>query len=231
MTTADNKPRNGSRRRRIFIVDDHPIVRERLRELIDAEPDLVVCGEVDDRGAALTLLAKTKPDLAIIDLSLKTSLGLELVKDLRIQHPKVRMLVFSMHAESVYAERAIHAGAHGYITKQEATRNILHAIRQVLTGEVYVSDQVARAILTKMVARPGAGSTTPVDLLTDRELEVFNLLGRGCNTRQMAERLGLSTTTIETYRSQIKEKLKMTDATALVQYAIEWVHGGRERPS
>lgn len=208
-----------------MIVDDHPMVRERLVELIDREPDLEVCGEAEDRHQALKVIATTRPHLVIVDLSLKTSLGIELIKDLQAQYPEVLILVVSMQDELIHAERCIHAGARGYITKQQASRHVMLAIRQVLAGEIYLSKSVATLLLTRSTgksARPN--SILAATLLADREFQVFELIGKGHSTRQIAELLHLDTKTIETYRSRIKEKLKLKDGPELLQRAIAWVH-------
>lgn len=210
---------------RIVIVDDHPMVRERLVELIDREPDLEVCGEAEDRHEALEVIAATHPTLAIIDLSLKTSLGIELIKDLQVQQPDVLVLVVSMQDELIHAERCIRAGARGYINKQQASRHVMQAIRQVLTGEIYLSQSAATQLLSRSMRKPGSPDSFLVtSLLTDRESQVFELIGKGHSTRQIADFLKLDGKTIETYRSRIKEKLRLKDGPELLQRAIAWVH-------
>lgn len=200
------------------------MVRERLAEVIQREPDLSVCGEAEERHRALELMNNCRPDLAIVDLTLKNSNGLELIKDIHAQQPEVAILVVSMHEELVHAERVIRAGARGYITKQEATRKIMLAIRTVLKGDVYLSEQMAAKVAATVV---GGGAHTkpvlPVDRLSDRELFVFEKLGQGRSTRQIAEELHLDMRTIETYRARIKEKLNLQDANELLQYAIRWI--------
>jgi DNA-binding NarL/FixJ family response regulator len=210
----------------ILIVDDHPLVRERLGDVINREKDMEVCGEAEERFQAIELINQTPPDLAIIDITLKNSDGLELIKDIHARWPKLPMLVVSMHDESLYAERVLRAGARGYITKQEATRNILLAIRRILDGHIYLNERVATQILTR-IASPGAHSSTnlrPTDMLADRELQVFELTGRGLNARQIADRLHIGTKTVETYRARIREKLNLKDGTELLQLAITWTH-------
>jgi len=210
---------------RIVIVDDHPLVRERLVELINREPDLEVCGEAEDRHEAIKIIASTRPHLAVIDLSLKNSLGIELIKDLQASHPEVLMLVVSMQDELIYAQRCIRAGARGYITKQQASRNVMQAIRQILDGNIYLSQAVSNQLLSRSFGKPtAADSFIFTSLLTDRELQVFELIGKGHSTRQIAEFLVLDTKTIETYRSRIKEKLGLMDGSELLQRAIAWVH-------
>jgi DNA-binding NarL/FixJ family response regulator len=215
-TIAQTKPVH------IVLVDDHPLMREGLAEVLRREPDLQVCGEAEDRAQALAVIKVTKPDLVIVDLALKNSHGLELIKDLVALYPRLRVLVVSMHDEFVNAERAIRAGASGYITKQEATTKILKAVRCVLGGEVYLSERAALQIATKAAGRSRGGSGLTVDGLTDRELQVFEMVGRGLSTRQIAEQLKLDVSTIETYRARIKEKLSLNDSLELLQYAIRW---------
>ncbi len=209
---------------RVVLVDDHPMVRERLAELINRELDLQVCGEAEDRNQALHVIATAQPELAIVDLTLKGSHGIDLIKDLQILHPQVRILVVSMQEESLYAERAILAGARGYITKQEATRKILQAIRTVLAGEVYLSEPLKAQLLSRVVGRSRPGEALSVAALADRELQVFEMMGHGLGTRQIAERLHLDIKTVETYRARIKEKLHLKDAAQLLQKAIAWAH-------
>jgi DNA-binding NarL/FixJ family response regulator len=214
------------RKARVVLVDDHPLVREHLTALIQAQADLSVCGEAADAPTALSLVAREAPDLVILDISLKRSNGLELIKDLKEMWPKLPVLVLSMHDEMLYAERSLRAGALGYITKEEATVNVLSAVRRVLGGHVYLSERMAGRIMKKMVggAKDEAGS--PLEVLTDRELEVFQLLGQGLGTRQIAEELRLGIKTVESYRARIKEKLQLADGTQLLQHAIQWIQSG-----
>jgi DNA-binding NarL/FixJ family response regulator len=207
---------------RILLVDDHPLVRERLAEIINREADLTVCGEAEDRHEALAAIPTKRPDLAIVDLTLKNSDGLELIKDIRVRWPKVRMLVVSMHDESLYAERVIRAGALGYITKQEATRKILVAIRRVLAGSVYLNETTAYHIISRLTSRAASVGATPPELLSDRELRVFDLTGCGLSTSEIAARLHIAVKTVETYRARIKEKLKLKDSCELLRLAISW---------
>lgn len=210
-----------AKKNRIVLVDDHPMVRERLAEVINREPDLTVCGEAEDRGNALEVIEREKPRLAIVDLTLKRSNGLDLIKDLRVMHPDLLILVLSMQDENLYAERVIRAGAHGYITKQEATRKILDAIRQVMAGKVFLSEELSAEILSRMLGKT-KGAVRSLDVLSDRELQVFGLVGEGFGTRQIAEQLGLDVKTVETYRTRIKEKLELKDASELLRQAIAW---------
>jgi DNA-binding NarL/FixJ family response regulator len=216
--------RKGKRRSRILLVDDHPLVRERLSEIINREPDLQVCGEAEDRHEALVAAQNKRPDLVIVDLALKNSDGLELIKDIHSRWANLAMLVVSMHDESLYAERVLRAGALGYITKQEATRNILQAIRRVLAGNIYVNPRVATHIIARLTTRGGAVAITPAELLADRELQVFELTGRGLNTREIASRLHIAAKTVETYRARIRQKLNLEDGSELLQSAISWAH-------
>lgn len=210
---------------RILLVDDHPMIRERLVELIERESDLEVCGEAEDRHEALDLVAATKPGLAIVDLTLKSSLGMELIKDLQARYPDVKVLVVSMQDEMIYAERCIHAGARGYITKQQASRHVMRAIRQVLAGGIYLSDTMTHQVLARSMGRPTQREPLEtISKLADRELQVFELVGKGLSTRQIADQLSLDTKTIETYRARIKEKLGLKDGPELLQRAIAWVH-------
>jgi DNA-binding NarL/FixJ family response regulator len=211
---------------RVFLVDDHPMIRERLAEVIHREPDLEVCGEAEERHQALEGIRRTKADLAIIDLTLKHSHGLDLIKDLRIAQPEVAILVVSMHDDSLHAERVIRAGARGYITKQEATKNILLAIRTVLGGEIYLSEQTARRLASKLTGRIPAQTAPAIDKLTDREMRVLELIGQGYGTKQIATILRLGVPTIETYRARIKDKLQLKDASELLQYAIRLRQAG-----
>jgi DNA-binding NarL/FixJ family response regulator len=206
-----------------LIVDDHPMIRERLADILNREPDLEVCGEAEHRRGALEAIRKHLPDLVIVDLTLKNSDGLELIKDIRAGWPKLAVLVVSMHDESLYAERVIRAGARGYITKQEATRNILVAVRRVLAGGIYLNESAASNLLTRLTGVQ-TGLAGPGELLADRELQVFELTGHGLNTHQIAARLHIGFKTVETYRARIREKLNIKDANELLQRAISWAH-------
>jgi DNA-binding NarL/FixJ family response regulator len=225
MAQKKSKTRKTSQNKhKIVIVDDHPIIRQGLAELIDQEDDLVVCGQVEDAHQAMKAINKQKPALVVVDVSLKDSNGIELIKDIKVQHPDATVLVLSMHDESVYAERALRAGANGYIMKQEASEKIIQAIRKVLNGQVYLSDKMAANVMNKMVGAKTDAGVSAIDRLSDRELEVFTLLGQGRGTRQIAQKLHLSIKTIETYRAHIKEKLNLADAAELLQHAIQWVN-------
>ncbi len=210
-------------RKRILLVDDHPMVRERLAHLIDQQPDLKVCGEASDVIGALEGIQNLRPDLAVVDLSLKNSNGLDLIKDLKARESKLPILVLSMHDESLYAERVLRAGAMGYVSKQETTRNILLAIRRVLSGDIHVSPDLAGVLVKRLVGGLHNPDVAPLARLADRELEVFQLIGRGHGTRKIAENLGLSVKTVESYRARIKEKLHINDGIQLLQRAVQWV--------
>lgn len=206
---------------RVFLVDDHPIVRQGLALFIEREPDLMVCGEAEDVTSALQAIRESTPDFVILDISLDGRDGLELLKTLRVRHPNLPVLVLSMHDESVYAERSLRAGANGYIMKQEAADKVITAIRQILGGDVYLSDRLTKRMLQQFVN----GSVSPRDplaKLSDRELEVFRLIGAGRGTRQIADELHVSAKTVESYQAHIKEKLALRNARELVQHAVEW---------
>ena len=224
MTSKTKLPGPAAQLSRIFVVDDHPLVRERLAEVLGSQEDLRVCGEAEDRAPALEAIEATQPDLVIVDLKLKTSDGLELIKDLHARWPKLRMLVVSMYEESLYAERSIRAGARGYITKQEATRKVVEAVRCVLAGKIYLNESVANHIISRLAISGVEPAVSPTDSFTDRELQVFELTGRGLNTRQIAAQLHIAPKTVETYRARIREKLHVGDASALLQAAIAWCH-------
>jgi DNA-binding NarL/FixJ family response regulator len=216
--------KHNKQRNRIFLVDDHPLVREWLTNLVNQQPDLEVCGEAENAADALRGIAATKPKLAIIDISLNAASGLELVKDLCIQHPSVAPLVLSMHEEELYAERAMRAGARGYVRKRETSQNILAAIRRVLEGDIYVSEKLSNAMALKFLkGQEGVGiAQSRVEELSDRELEVFQLLGQGKSTSQIAEQLHISLKTVQAYCVRAKEKLGLTTATELLREAILW---------
>jgi DNA-binding NarL/FixJ family response regulator len=212
------------KRARILIVDDHPAVREALASRIGRQPDLEVCGEAGDADEALRLIADAPPDLAVVDISLKTGNGIELIKRIKARHDHVGLLVWSMHSEALYGERALRAGALGYINKDQATDKIIEAIRRVLEGKLYVSDALAERLLQRAIGgTPAKAARSPVDALADRELEVFRLIGQGVKTAEIAERLHLSIKTVETYRDRIRQKLDLIDGTVLAHFAAQWV--------
>ena len=215
----------------MFLVDDHPLVREWLTNLLKQQPDLEVCGEAENAAQALLGIAKTKPSLAIIDISLNAASGLELVKDLCIQHPSVASLVLSMHEEELYAERAMRAGARGYVRKRETSKNILAAIRRVLEGGIYISQKLSNAMAQKFLKGQEAVGVAQsrVGQLSDRELEVFQLLGKGRSTSEIADELHLSLKTVQAYSVRAKEKLGLTSAAELLREAILWVENAHFR--
>jgi DNA-binding NarL/FixJ family response regulator len=214
---------------RVLLVDDHPIVRQGLSLLIDREADLSVCGEADGSHSAFQAISSLQPDIVILDISLSGPDGLDVLKEIRMKTAKLPVLILSMHDESIYAERAMRAGANGYIMKQEATEKVLVAIRRILQGDVYLSDRLTNTMLQQFVRGTSSPKTSPLVNLTDRELEVFRLIGEGRGTRQIADELHLSVKTIESYQAHIKEKLALRNARELMQHAIEWtvnVKGG-----
>jgi DNA-binding NarL/FixJ family response regulator len=206
-------------KRKVFIVDDHPIVRLGMRQLIDHQPDLITWGEAETAEEAVHALRKGKPDIAIVDLSLKSSSGMDVIRLIKELYPNLPVLVVSMHDESIYAERALRAGAMGYIMKQEATEKMVAAIHRILSGEMYLSSEAAREILGPRIAT----RLSPDDVLTAREFEVFRMIGRGMSTREIAEQLQLSIKTVESHRAHIKEKLQLNSAFDLLHYAIQWI--------
>lgn len=209
---------------RIIIVDDHPVVRQGLAGMINQEDDLEVCGQAEDGPAALKLIREINPALVIVDVALRDSSGIELIKDIKAQFPNMNVLTLSMHDEKLYAERALRAGAKGYIMKEEATDKIVDAIRQILKGQMYLSDRMSARFLKMLIRGEDTVQSSPIERLSDRELEVFSLLGKGLGTRKISEKLHLSVKTIETYRSHIKEKLNLSNSTELLQHAIQWVN-------
>jgi DNA-binding NarL/FixJ family response regulator len=212
---------------RVVIVDDHPLLRKGVGQLIDQEKDLMVVGEAEDANKAITIIENANPDVALIDITLQGTSGIELLKNLKARFPKLKMLVLSMHDESVYAHRALRAGASGYIMKQEGPEKVLTALRKVLRGEVYLSERLGNRMLHTLVNGHTPLPSSPVEELSDRELEVFNLIGQGHGTRPIAEKLHLSIKTIESHRAHIKEKLNLQNATELVHHAIQWVQSER----
>lgn len=218
--TSKRKPA-AAQKKKIFIVDDHPMMREGLAQLIAQEADLEVCGEAEDAAEAIQKIESLKPTLALVDITLRSTNGLELIKDLRVRAPGTAVLVVSMHDESLYAERVLRAGAHGYIMKQEGGKKLMSAIRHVLAGKTYVSEQVSAKILDLFSGR-AAESASPVEQLTDREFEVFQLIGQGLSTKEIADKLHVSAKTIEVHRVNIKQKLKVATAPELIRFAVRW---------
>jgi len=206
---------------KVRLVDDHPLVREGVANLILQQPDMEVCGEAATEPQALQLIGSIQPNVAVVDLSLENGSGLELIKSIKSMHPAVAMLALSMHDESLYAERALRAGARGYLMKREAAKKVIQGIRAVLTGQLFVSEKITASMAERFVAGRPAGAS-PVDLLSDRELEVFQLLGRGQNTRQIADHLHVGFKTVQAYCARIKEKLQLANATELLRAAMQW---------
>ena len=209
-------------RKRIFLVDDHPLVREWLGHLINRQTDLVLCGEAGDASEAMREIRRRAPDAVVVDISLGGSSGIELVTEIKLAFPRIAVLVLSMHEDSTYVERALRAGALGYVAKRETTAKIVAAIRQVLRGQYFLSGPLALAITRKYVERPARVDLSPAERLSNRELEVFEMLGRGFETRRVAEELHISMKTVQAYCARIKEKLQLNSATELLREAILW---------
>ena len=206
---------------KVFLVDDHPIVRQGLKQLVNHQADLVTCGEAADAASALEGIEHLKPDVLVVDISLAGRSGFDLIKALKTKSRDLPALVLSMHDEELYAERALRAGARGYIMKEEAPENLVEAIRLILKGEVYLSRKMSSLLLKRLSKTDGSLRGSPLELLSDRELEVFQSIGQGKSTRQIAVQFNLSVKTIETYRAHIMEKLDLEDARSLVQYAVQ----------
>ena len=207
---------------KVLLVDDHPLMRDGLANLINRQPDLEVCGEAASEPQALELIGLAQPHVAVVDISLESGSGIELIKNIKANHSGVKLLVLSMHDELLYSERALHAGAHGYIMKREAAKKVIAGIRSVHAGELYVSEKISALMTRKFVQGGTAAALSPVEQLSNRELEVFELLGRGQSTRQIAEHLHVGFKTVQAYCARIKEKLKLANATELLREAIRW---------
>ena len=218
-----------AKKARIFIVDDHPLVREMLSNLIRQTPDLMVCGEAEDAKAALQEIARAGADLAIVDLSLGNGSGIDLIRSIRSALPQVAVIVLSMHDERVYAERSIRAGARGYIMKRESTKKIIDAIHQVLQGNMYLSKDLTELFAEKFVSGSSQGGGPSIAQLSDRELEVFQLIGQGYETRQIAKTLNVNIKTVQTYCTRIKDKLKFSTGSELLREAIRWNEANASR--
>jgi DNA-binding NarL/FixJ family response regulator len=216
-----------SSKTRVFIVDDHPLLRKGLGELINQQMDMAVCGEADDAPEAIRALTTLAPDLVIVDISLKTQNGIELIKNIKAINPSVQVLVLSMHDESVYALRVLKAGAKAYVMKQEMVEKVMEAIRRIRAGKVFVSERVAAQMLSQVVDGSDPTKESPVDQLSDRELEIVTMIGNGAATREIAKRLSISIKTVESHRAHIKEKLSLTNATQLVQWCVRWIEQNR----
>jgi len=212
----------GTDKKTVFVVDDHPLLRQGLAMMINQETDLMVCGEAEDAPTAMKAIASFKPDILIADISMNGPDGLDLLKNLRMLYPDLPVLVLSMHDESIYAERALRARANGYIMKQEATEKVLVAIRRILDGEIYLSSRMANKLLQQYMSGQTVQTDSRLAALSDRELEVFRLIGEGLGTRQIAEALHLSMKTVESYQAHLKEKLSLRTGRELMQHAIQW---------
>jgi DNA-binding NarL/FixJ family response regulator len=210
------------RKRTVFIVDDHPLLRQGLALLINRENDLAVCGEAQEAQTAMHAISKYQPDILIVDISLNGPDGLDLLKNIRNSYPGLPVLILSMHDEATYAERALRARANGYIMKQEATEKVLVAVRRILNGEVYLSDRIANKLLRQYIGGASTALQSRLNTLSDRELEVFRSIGEGRSTRQIADELHLSVKTVETYQAHLKEKLALRSGRELIQHAIQW---------
>jgi DNA-binding NarL/FixJ family response regulator len=222
MTMTSTLPETNTKKRSILLIDDHPIVRQGLAQLINQESDLLVTAEAASAREALDAVEKKIPDIAIVDISLDDRSGIELIKDLRARDPNLPILALSMHDESLYAERALRAGAKGYIMKQEATDQVMTAIRKVLEGQIYVSERMASRLLDQFVSTKPGDEESPLGRLSDRELEIFSMIGRGLGTREIANKLYLSIKTVEAHREHIKEKLKLRSGTELMRMAVQY---------
>jgi DNA-binding NarL/FixJ family response regulator len=222
MALKKKQDKTNEKKTQVLIVDDHPVVRDGLTTIINHEQDLNVCGEADDARLALQAAAELKPDVVVVDIFLKSSDGIELTKSIKARHPKLPIIVLSVHDESVYAERALLAGAKAYLMKDAVSENIIKAIRTVLSGEIYVSNTISKRFLHKIAGDKADTTKTPIENLSYREFEIFRLIGEGFKASQIARQLHLSTKTIETYRSRIKEKLNLTNAAELLRYSIKW---------
>ena len=209
-------------RKKILIVDDHPMTRHGLAVMVSRQTDLAVCGEADNAHQALATIGRLRPDLVLADISMPGKSGLEFIKDMAVLHPKVPVLVISMHEETIYAERVLRAGGRGYVMKSEGGEKVLEAIRKVLKGEIYTSEAFSEAVLGSLAAGSSRVGDIPLGALTDREFEIFRLIGQGLSSSEISQRLNLSIKTVSTHRVHIKEKLKLTTGTALVRQAVRW---------
>ena len=220
-TNIPEKPGDAGKKT-VFVIDDHPLLRQGLALLINQQQDLEVCGEAEEAHAALQAIAQKRPDILIVDISLNGPDGLELLKNIRVSYPELPVLILSMHDEAIYAERALRARANGYIMKQEATEKVLVAVRRILNGDVYLSDRMANKMLQQYIGGAPVAIQSRLASLSDRELEVFRMIGEGRSTREIAEELHLSIKTVETYQAHIKDKLSLRSGRELIQHAIQW---------
>jgi len=222
VATAKKQAKKSETKTQILLVDDHPVVRDGLTMIINHQQDLNVCGSADDAHNAFKAIAELKPDIIVADISLKNSDGIELTKSIKAKYPKLPVVVLSVHDESVYAERALRAGARAYLMKEVASENIVNAIRTVSKGEIYVSDTISKKFLHKIAGDKTVKTKTSIENLSDREFEIFRLIGEGYKASQIAKKLHLSIKTVETYRGRLKEKLNLDSAGELLQYSIKW---------
>jgi DNA-binding NarL/FixJ family response regulator len=229
MATEERRStQSAAERARVLLVDDHPIVREGLTRVIDQEADLVVCATAVSSRDALQAVETSRPDVAVVDVSLDGSHGIDLVKELRERHPQLGVLMLSMHDETLYAERALRAGARGYVMKREPPQQVVQALRKVLRGGLYFSEAVTMRMLEGASRGASKAVALPIDRLSDRELEILELIGQGRKTRQIADALHVSMKTVQAHREHLKEKLELPDATSLARFAVQWVESGRE---
>ncbi len=219
---ADARSTPLSNKLKVLLVDDQPITSQCMNALVNQQPNLDVCGEADNAAYAIELVGRLQPDLAIVDIALKTTNGIELTKNIKVHAPNLPVLIVSMHDEGLYAERALRAGAMGYLMKQEASEKIIAAIQRLLQGEIYLSDKIKEKMLHRFVNKKGEGMVFSIDTLSDREMEVFQLIGNGYSTRQIAQKLNLSSKTIDSYREHLKLKLHLESGAELVRHAIQW---------
>ena len=223
-STNENPKCDAPDAKRIVIVDDHPLFRKGLEELIQSDDSFAVCGQAGNAAEAMDMIRKLSPELAIVDLSLPGTNGIELIKNIRAEFPKLPILVLSMHDESLYAVRALRAGADGYVMKHEAMANVIHAIREVFNGRPYLSPAMAAQVITKFAQRHAEGETDAVERLSDRELEILELIGKGHEVRQIAKLLHLSPKTVETHRAHIKDKLDLKNSREVARFALQWLN-------
>lgn len=221
--------KNGGETTRIFLVDDHPLMRQGVAQLINAQPDMVVCGEAEDAPSAMKGMEESQPDAAIIDISLRGANGIELIKNLKALYKFLPILVLSMHDEAVYAQRILRAGALGYVMKQDAAEKVVIALRRIMSGEIYVNEKVGSQMLHQALTGRGKADTSPIDRLSDRELEVIQKIGEGRPTRDIAQDLKVSVKTIESHRAHIKEKIGLKNASELVKFSVQWVENEMKR--
>jgi DNA-binding NarL/FixJ family response regulator len=228
-TAADDSLADARASRRILIVDDHPVTRLGLRHVIESQRDLAVCGEADTVRDARSAIKELNPDAVVADISLKQGDGIELVREVRAHHPKLPVLVFSSHDETIYAERMLAAGANGYIMKQSAADQVLNALRRVLSGGIFVSEAIGNSMIQRFATDGGYAAANPIDRLSNREVQILHMIGKGMSTRETALSLNLSVKTIESHRQRIKRKLNLNNATQLMQCAVNWFgNGNRE---